>query len=436
MVCCRRAYWLTASKRTNTRILANFLLVAAVSAAPFNALAATDAERIADLEEQLKQSVSTIEQLSARVSDIEDHKTPIPASANKTNADRLDIAEQQIAQIQLEPPKSTIFDSFHGFANVGAAYSNDDGDNGFTLGSVDLYFSPRLSDHVKALIEIVFEYDDTGELFVDLERLQVGYTLSSGQTLWLGRFHTPLGTWNTGFHHGLQLQTSILRPSFIEFEDEGGLLPAHMVGLWGSGSIRKATGRFSYDLFAGNSPSIKDGALDANNTGSHPTELSVGFNVGYQFDNVGDGIKIGLHGLRADIRDDTSTDNLSRFNMLGGYALVDTAKWEMIAEYYGFRNQNTQGMHSRQDSWAGFIQLGKRLDDWTVYGRVERSSLSDNDAYFQTLDAMNSYDRQALGLRYDITINSALKLEIIHTDPKDTTDKKFNKVMMQWAFRF
>ncbi len=41
----------------------------------------------------------------------------------------------------------------------------------------------------------------------EMERLQVGWLANSDLTLWLGRFHSPLGFWNSEHHHGAYLQT-------------------------------------------------------------------------------------------------------------------------------------------------------------------------------------------------------------------------------------
>ncbi|MFI4941382.1 MAG: hypothetical protein ACHP7O_13720, partial [Burkholderiales bacterium] len=52
------------------------------------------------------------------------------------------------------------------------------------------------------------------------------------------------------------MQTTILRPLFLEFEDGGGILPAHMVGVWGTGKFKMDRGRLTYDAFVGNGPKI------------------------------------------------------------------------------------------------------------------------------------------------------------------------------------
>ena len=95
-----------------------------------------------------------------------------------------------------------------GYADVAAFYRDplpgqSEVNDGFSLGSLDFFMTPSIGEKVRTLIEIIAEYDADGNLVVDLERLQLGYLVNDDLTVWVGRFHTPYGFWNTGFHHGL-----------------------------------------------------------------------------------------------------------------------------------------------------------------------------------------------------------------------------------------
>src|SRR5712692_6572603 len=111
----------------------------------------------------------------------------------------------------------------------------------------------------------------------------------------------------------------------IDFEDNGGVIPAHTVGVWGTGAVRAGNGRFAYDVFLGNSPSISGtgpgsaaGTLDPNNLGKTEPGYSTGFNLGYLFGGTADRLKIGVHGYRAVVRDDfVPVTNITRVNILG-----------------------------------------------------------------------------------------------------------------------
>lgn len=415
---------------------------------PGFALAQSDSERIKELERKLDQSLRTIEELAPRVKELE--ASSATHSDSDTTVTRVENRDSEIGATTAAPfetPSSTASSEpapiatpsmgfLRGFADVGASYSGNGGNKGFANGSVDLYLTPRLSEHVKSLVELVFEYDDSGQLATDLERLQIGYAFNNVATVWLGRFHTPLGYWNTAFHHGEQLQTSLLRPRLIDFEDRGGLLPVHTVGLWSTGGLRALDGRLTYDVYVGNNPSINENTLDPNNSGTTHPGLSVGFNVGYRFQNSIEGLTVGLHGYRADVRDDSVVANVSRVNMLGGYAVLDSVVWDLIAEYYAFRNEDLSGGTGHYGSWAAFVQLGRRIERWTPYVRMEKAALDQRDNYFALQDSGRSYRRGALGLRYNLTSNSTLKLEVNHTNLETILPANFNEVRMQWAIRF
>ncbi len=66
----------------------------------------------------------------------------------------------------------------------------------------------------------------------DLERFQVGFEPAADTIIWLGRFHQPASAWNTEHHHGRYLQTAITRPSVELWEDEQGIIPQHISGLY------------------------------------------------------------------------------------------------------------------------------------------------------------------------------------------------------------
>ena len=301
---------------------------------------------------------------------------------------------------------------------------------------MSFYLAPRLSDSVKSLIEFIFERDSNGDLTTDVERLQIGYTFENGATAWLGRFHTPLGYWNTAYHHGQQLQLSVLRPQIIDFEDHGGIMPVHTVGLLGTGAVNAGGGRVSYDLYVGNSPSIRDNTLNPNDIGRLEPGSALGFNLGYLFGGNVDGLKVGTHGYRGDVRDDASPANRTRLNILGAYAALDSPLWEVVAEYYAFRNDDLSGASGQYSSWAGFAQAGRRFDLWVPYARFERASLNQADNYFAMQTSGRSYRRAAFGLRYDLTPDTALKAELGRTTREESPTVDFNQLLMQLAIRF
>ena len=194
-------------------------------------LAQSDSQRIQDLERKLDQSQQIIQELVNRLNKLESANPP-PAgaqSAKSTDAHSHDApAQPVVADPGITLP--LIGTPLHGFMDVGGVGGSERGRRkGFTVGSWDLYLTPELGGNVKGLIETLFEVDSEGKLGVDVERIQVGYTFGDYLTTWAGRFHTPFCYYNTAFHHGTHLLTAVRRPAFIDFEDKGGIIPAHTV---------------------------------------------------------------------------------------------------------------------------------------------------------------------------------------------------------------
>ncbi len=314
----------------------------------------------------------------------------------------------------------------HGFADVGAGWSSGDDPSklsGFNGGLLDLYLTPQFGPRVKGLIEIALEYGSDGALAVDMERLQLGYLISDAVTVWAGRFHTPFGLWNTAFHHGANLQTAISRPRFIDFEDKGGIIPAHSVGVWASGKTPIAGAKVSYDVFLANGPRIADRTLDFNALTDNSPGKMLGANVGYLASGALSGLRVGLHGFGSTVQAyDTASTVMSttKLRMFGTYFGYDENDWEAIGEYYRFGDSDTAG-GPRRNSNAGFVQLGRTFGAVTPYLRYEKASLDPLDNFFRSQEAGRSYSRSSMGARYEIDALSSFKFELSHTSETATT---------------
>ncbi len=431
-----------------------FLIVAAftvlVGLPVHAAVAPSDSERITDLERKLERSQQIIEEMAARILKLEtlgarqdaSHSSAPPTPSSASTHTAAGAAEPAHAGVPTSVVPgaglSLLGVPLHGFADVGGVLTRDKRRRkGFTVGSLDFYLTPELGSNVKGLVELVFEVDSEGSLAVDLERLQFGYAFGDYLTAWLGRFHTPLGYWNTAFHHGQQIQTSVRRPQFLDFEDKGGILPVHSVGLWGTGGVVLGDGKLTYDLFVGNAPSIEDAVLTMNMAGATQFRPSYGANIGYAFRGALDGFKAGLHWLRGNVQDVTAS-NWTALNITGGYFLYTDDPWELISELYRFDNKDLKGKTGTHGSWALAGQLARTFGRWTPYGRGEWTGLNQRDPYFRDMESGRSYTRGAFGIRYDLTAKAALKFEIRRTMTKETTGGRHGETAgeTQFSIRF
>ncbi len=426
--------------------------------------AATEAERLKALETRLEQSQQLIELLQRRLAQVEGRvgvasapavaSAPVPpvppapvAQAPAAAAEgRVEALERQVGELATSMASAKPADTgvpLHGFLDVGwARHSgpNPQGTaNGHRLGVLDLYLTPQLGGGVRSLIELAFEYGEDGTLAIDAERLQIGYEVSDNMVLWAGRFHTPYGYWNTAFHHGAQIQTSITRPKLIAFEDQGGILPSHSVGLWATGKLASGAGRVSYDLYLANGNRIKEGVLDYNAGGDDNGNSSVGFNLGVSPRAV-PGLTLGLHGQRQTVNGENEARTAqggARMQFLGGYGFYENDDWELIGEYYRFKNRSTAPAGGTFGSNAWFAQGSYNLAaGWAVFARVEKARLDANDPYFALQSSGTSYDQKALGLRYDLGPRAALKLQLDRRSEPGSGLAATSWLRAQYAIRF
>ncbi len=439
-----------------------------LAASPMVLAQRSPTERIDDLEKKLEQSLKQIEQLRDEVSRLRGAQpqaatSAAPAAVAAPTAGAEQITQQARKIEDLERQVAQINDAnasrgglklggipLHGFADIGLGHSREaniyrNGSKGFNVGNFSLYLTPEFGDRVKSLVELAFEVGRDGGVAVDLERVQVGYTFSDAATLWAGRFHTPYGIWNTAYHHGGQIQTSVSRPRFLEFEDRGGILPAHTVGAWLTGTVPLGGTRFNYDVYAGNGPRIDSdpalrGNLNPNMGGDDNHSMLVGFRAELAPRGALDGLKLGVHALRATVNDNSPGLNRSRMLAYGPYASFTNDQWEILSELYRFNNRDLSGASGSHGSTAWYVQAGYNTGRITPYVRAERTSLDQTDNYFFFQNSGRSYSATSLGLRFDLTNSVALKFEAGRTTMRNATvfggDDRFNEFRTQFAIRF
>jgi len=434
---------------TSKSMTAMLMAAAMASTVPVVAHAQSSADRVADLEKRLEANQRLVEALAERVRQLEGRPAPTAAAPAPTPesspalAAKVSDLEQQVTAIANKPEEDHGL-AVHGFADVGLATGSTGQPHGGNVGSLDFYFTPRFGDRVTGLIELNFEVSPEGDVGVDLERLQLGYLVNDGLTMWVGRFHTPYGYWNTAFHHGAQLQTSVRRPQFLDFEDLGGILPAHSVGLWGTGSTKFDLGRVSYDLYAANSASIGlddpsqpgTGVLNMNQAGRSDGRLMGGGNLSFGFRGGLDGLTIGAHALRGGITDNlASGPDVTRLQMSGLWGTYLENDWEVMAEYYHFANREESSQVTRSSN-AWYVQAGRSFGIYTPYARLERSELDQADPYFAQQASGGSYKRSTMGLRVDLNPRTAIKFEALRQEQTDRTLGSFDELRAQFAVRF
>ncbi len=397
-------------------------------------------EEVDELKAKLDQSLRLIDKMNQRLQTLEKAAAasaapasgPAPGEWGTAVTKRVSDLEQEVSALGTRSnPQEGI--PLHGFLDVGALSTTQRGvsHKGATADGLDLYLTTE-NGRVRSLTELNFEVNREGQIDTDLERIQIGYAVSDALTFWAGRFHSPYGYWNTAYHHGAQIQPSILRPRFLDFEDKGGILPAHDVGLWATGRLPIGDTLLHYDAWLANAPRVgSDGILDQNVAGATNGHALVGMNLGLP---VG-GATLGVHALTGRIGSQVDGQSITDLRILGGYAVYEEDNWEAMAEYFGFMDRNVAG-GGVYTSHAAYAHVGRAFGAWTPYVRYELATLDQGDQYFASMIGGQSYRRAMLGVRYDIDPRSTLKLEFDHTRLTDRIRDAYRESRIQYAIRF
>ena len=299
----------------------------------------------------------------------------------------------------------------------------------FALGQFDLYMVSKLTDSISFLGETVFELDENQETGVDVERLQINYHWSDAFRIAAGRGHTALGYWNESFHHGVLLQPTVARPEALKFEDDGGILPVHFVGLEASGRTGHGAWDLGYVGYVANGrgirPDVVQGAFDANQGKAVGGKLSLS-REGRQ------GFRFGVAAYHDVIPPDPAIvgreSPLGEW-VLGAHFVYQSEHARLYSEYFHLRHddQTTGAGYTHEAAYAiGVVQSGR----FSPYGGVDWMRIDSADPYFA---GYRSLTRVLVGLRFDLVSFNALKLEYQHDNRPGGVSQA---VVLQSAFTF
>lgn len=297
----------------------------------------------------------------------------------------------------------------HGFADVTylTGGNNTGRTSAFGLGQFDLYITSRISERLSFLGETVFEYDEaSSEFVVDVERVIAQYALTEHLRVDAGKVHTPLGYWNNAYHHGLVMQPTIERPQLVQFEDDGGPLPIHTVGLQLSGrDISEA--HVGFDVLLGNALGNRPTSDDRNEAASVTVALH---------SQITSALRVGVSAYRDELRTGSPTprgDSLTASmtqTIGGGFLAYFDERAEAVVEGHQVTNRSA-GRNSSSPNWFAYagLRVGSRVVPYVMHEDVR---LADNDPYFEG----DRFRREILGIRFEHTARSVFKAEVRSKD--------------------
>jgi hypothetical protein len=392
--------------------------------------------------------VRRIDQLEARVAQLESGKSaassataePVPTPPAESGT----TGQQQAA---IEPEESRRMDvsktllnirgfgdiTFHGDSakrvhfdpGIGTLTGNT---TSFSLGQLDLFVTSDISDKFKFLSEIVFEAGLDNAFGVDVERYLLQYSPNDYFNVSVGRYHTAIGYYNTAYHHSTWLQTTTGRPFLFAFEDSGGILPIHNVGVSVTGLIPSGNLGLHYVAEVGNgrtssSPNVEavQNRVDENNGKSFNLALYLrpsavrGLQTGFSFyhDHL---MPIGL-------------PNISE-NIFAAHAVFIRPSFEWLNETVLIRHA-LNGTSRVFDTPGFYTQVSKRFGSYRPYFRYQYVNASAVEPIFPQVGLMHG---PSFGLRYDPSESVTLKVQYDYTDLPHQTP--INGVATQLGFTF
>jgi len=368
-------------------------------------------------DEIIRKLISRVEALEREVAALKQTAAaPTPAQpdvAAQPEASTVAAAPKQETVVAAEPsdpdPSDTGKYTFHGYADLGFL-RNEDGlsDKRFNLGEVDLFATARISPKLSALVEVVLETDNqllVADVPVNVERLLLQFRENDYFNLDMGSFRTAIGYYNTTLRASW-LQTSLTRPMIFTFEDEGGFLPLHNVGLSANGIVPSGALGLHYVVEVGSSRNYAQPGrtgLDLEQNGAVNVAL-------YARPRSIPGLQVGFSAYHDKFSPEPAS-LLSR-SVWAAHAVYQANRFEFLNEVIlakfrepGLGYGNIPGFYSQLgyrvgSNWTPYT----RYDYVNVYGRGQVGEYAPQYVPWRTVFSG--------GVRYDITEAVALKFEI------------------------
>lgn len=307
----------------------------------------------------------------------------------------------------------------------------------FSLGQFDFFITSNISDRFRFVTDLVFEKGVGNDFEEDLERVLLEYTHSDYLKLQFGRDHTAIGYYNLAFGHSSWWQTAIGRPYLFLFEDEGGILPGHIVGASASGEIPSGKLGLHYIAEVGNGRASTPGAEPVQNFIDENNNKAVDFNVFSRPESV-PGLQIGA----SVYRDFLSPPNSAKIGetILNSYVALERSKFEWLNEGLLIRHAPVGSSHVFNTS-GFYTQISKGFGSWKPYFRYQYANAPNNEPVFFPLYNVSvglQYGPSA-GVRYDFTESVAAKLQYDYTDVRRVqgiTQQSISQLALQLTFAF
>jgi hypothetical protein len=326
-----------------------------------------------------------------------------------------------------------------GFGDISLNGSDQKGSTtAFSLGQLNLFVTSDISEKFKFLSEIVFEagpdniYEvptgNRNQYTVDVERYLLQYSYNDYFNLAVGRYHTAIGFYNTAYHHSTWFQTTTGRPLVFEFEDRGGLLPIHNVGVSASGRIPSGPIGLHYVAEIGNGRASHipleepvQNEVDENNHKAFNLAL-------FARPTAIHGLQMGFSGYH-DLLTPAGSMPVNE-NILAAHVVYMLPNFEWLNEALLIRHA-PQGTSRVFDTPSFYTQISKRFGSYRPYFRYQYINAPNGEPIFPDVQLRAG---PSVGLRYDPAESVALKLQYDYNSLRQQPG--YSALTLQLGFTF
>ena len=278
--------------------------------------------------------------------------------------------------------------------------------NAFRIGGLDLFLTSQLSENLSVLSESVIEADDSDRFGFEIERFLLQYNPREYLNVAVGRYHTAIGYYSTAYHHGKWLQTAAARPKIFQFEDDGGLLPIHNVGLSVSGAIPSGRLGLRYVVEVGGGRKYEPGEEGVQNLSDNNAFKAVNLALSVRPDWMPGwqaGGSVYFDKLNSSVVSGTVDQTI-----VSAHAVYLTPTVEWLTEGVLMRHASDEGSFN---SFGAYSQFSRRFGQFRPYVRYEYNYKNERDPIVLATVEPGREQILALGVRYDFTELAALKLQ-------------------------
>ena len=380
-------------------------------------------KRVAELEAKVKK----IDQLEAKVKQLEGEKPSTAAAPSSSVAAQTSASPEKEMELQEEPPVPERMDvsktllRIRGFGDINLHGDNQKRDTtSFTLGQLNLFVTSDISEKFKFLSEIVFEGGPdniygvtTGQrntFSVDVERYLVEYSQNDYFKLAAGRWHTAIGYYNTAYHHSTWFQTTADRPFLFAFEDRGGILPIHSVGVSASGLIPSGRLGLHYVAEVGNGRASRTPLAEEPVQNVIDDQTHKAYNLAlFARPEAVPGLQVGFSAYR----DLLAPANMPRIDetILAAHAVFVRPSFEWLNEALVVRHAPL-GSGNTFNTPGFYTQVSKKFGSYRPYFRYQYVNASNAEPIFPDIKLRQG---PSVGIRFDASESVALKLQYDYT---------------------